>query len=1003
MQVYKYFDIGTAKLSREARERVTHHLIDILEPDQEFTAFDFKTRALALAREMAGRNKIPILVGGTGLYLKVLTQNYDCAVQVSPEIRERVKLDIRTRGTEALHAELARVDASYAARILPTDPLRIERALTVYYQTGKRFSDFHVAEASTEPEFDIYYFVFEEGRKRLYQRIDQRVDEMIEKGLAGEVKQLLDRGFGKNLKPLQSIGYAQMVNHLEGNITLDRAIYEIKRDTRHYAKRQVTWFKKVPGAIPVVVEADDTPLTLRDRIMSLLPIGLSLPLCIFSLLVFTGVAQAGSLTYEDGIKFFSWREYPKAMRHFQVVSRTAPETQEGKRALYLMGKTYAAMQEPNEALEVFKAFDYPEIKDYIHFDMAEIYFGLQEYALAFDEITRLLEKFPQSCLLPQAELLRADILSKLDRNEQATRFLTTVIERFSKKPPDSTSAQYIPLMIFKSALLKEQSRQTRQALSLYRDLYINYPNHEVMSKALPNFKQLSAGSFPPSLTEEEFATRVQNLLTGVQYQQAIDEIGEFKKQTGKSALSPRFYFYLASAYKSLRQRAQANEALLAFLKEYPKHQRIYEADYLIARNLWNLNQNESSIRYFQDALRAGPDSEWFLKAQFYLGRLYEDNNQYPQAMRQYEILAKLPRQHEYKEISAWRLAWIQYKMGNLERSFELFKNNVNNIPNGQLTDSNIFWMGKAAEKLGRDAIARNIYADLYKTYPFAYYGLRAREKLLEVGLPAEEPAIENDIELNLPPLSPEEFFHYVRAREMTTMGFNENARIEIQQIEKTYKKNLSGVVWVANLYNRATAYSGSFRILSLYKDLKAGKGEKELPLLFWKSLYPSAYSESIQMNAKNQKIDPFLVKGVIHQESMFDAKALSPAGARGLMQLMPETGRRLALDGSGQKTFAADSLFDPDLNIQLGVKYLGELNQQTGNNAVHILICYNAGPDVLKKWLLQFQSLTDPDEFIESIPYPETRGYVKHILRNYGVYKSLYPNASEEWVGNNRF
>lgn len=988
MQVYKYFDIGTAKPSRETRQRVVHHLIDILEPDEEFTAFDFKVRALERIRELTRRNKVPILVGGTGLYLKVLTQDYDCAVQVSPEIRERVKAEILCRGSESMHTELAGVDAPSAARIRPTDPLRIERALTVYYQTGKRFSDFHAPETPPERDFDIHYFVLERDRKQLYADIDRRVDDMIRKGLLDEVRLILDKGFGKELKPFQSIGYAQMVSHLEGKIPLDRAIYEIKRDTRHYAKRQITWFKKVPGAISVPVGAGDTPLALRDKIMTLLPAGL---LCMFFLFVPT--VWAGSLTYNEGVRFFDKGDYPKAMNHFQVIRKSAPDTPEGKRASYLIGKTHAAQQEYKEAVEAFNSSAYPEIKDYVHFELAQSHFSLHEYAQALEQVTLLLEKFPQSCLSLQAELFRAEVLSKLDKNDQAARFLAQAIERFSRKPRDLDFAPHLPQLIFKSAEFMEAAQQSKQAYSLYRELYINYPDHPVMSKALPNMKRLNAET--PLLSEEELSTRIQGLLSGVRYEQVIEEINQFRRREGKAALSPRFYFYLASAHKGFRQRAQANEILLSFLKGYPGHQRVQEADYMVARNYWNLNQNENAIRYFREALRGGTDSEWFIKSHFFLGRLYEDDKQYDLANQQYTVLADLTTSHEYKETASWRLAWIHYKTGKYEQSFNQFKSNVERIPNGQLTDANMFWMGKSAERLEKHDMARGIYADLYKTYPYSYYGLRARNKLLEgkEGQKADVPAPSDEVAA-MPDSSSEEPFHYVRAIEMIEMGFNENARLEVRQIEKAVKKNLTGVIWMTNLYNRAKAYSESFRLLTLYKDLKTARGERDLPLRFWKNLYPAVYSDSIRLNSRNHKIDPSLVRGVIHQESMFDTKSLSPAGARGLMQLMPETGKRMF--SNEQKPFVADALFDPDTNIELGVRYLSQLIQQADGNAAHVLISYNAGPDVLKRWLQQFQDLKDPDEFLESVPFPETRVYVRRVLRNYEIYKYLYPNGTDE-------
>lgn len=197
-------------------------------------------------------------------------------------------------------------------------------------------------------------------------------------------------------------------------------------------------------------------------------------------------------------------------------------------------------------------------------------------------------------------------------------------------------------------------------------------------------------------------------------------------------------------------------------------------------------------------------------------------------------------------------------------------------------------------------------------------------------------------------------------------------------------------MWLSNLYSQAKSFTQAVRLLHLYKNYKTKSGEKDLPEQFWKYFFPLAYADTIQEISQTHDIDPYFVKGLIRQESLFEAEALSFAGARGLMQIMPATGKSLYGSDKHKKPFDKELLFEPDLNIKLGIKYLSQLNKRFGKNDTHILISYNAGPHVLKKWLKRFSKIDDPDVFIESIPYPETRRYVKHVLRNHGVYKLLY-------------
>ena len=193
MQVYKYFDIGTAKNSASARQSIPHHLIDILEPEDEFNAFDFKTQALATIHDLMSRNKIPIVVGGTALYLKVLIQDYDCAVEISEETRKKIQQEILQQGVEQVYKSLQTIDPAFAEKISETDSLRIERALGVYRETGKPFSEFHKEDSATDISFPIHTFIIEWNRAELNEKINQLVFDLSEAGLESEVKDILDR------------------------------------------------------------------------------------------------------------------------------------------------------------------------------------------------------------------------------------------------------------------------------------------------------------------------------------------------------------------------------------------------------------------------------------------------------------------------------------------------------------------------------------------------------------------------------------------------------------------------------------------------------------------------------------------------------------------------------------------------------------------------------------------------------------------------------------------
>jgi tRNA dimethylallyltransferase len=245
MQVYRSMDIGTAKIKEEEQEGIKHYLIDILEPADEFSVADFQARALQSIKELNQRKTLPILAGGTGLYVQAVTHGFQFAEESqNEEIREKWQHFLDQNGPEALHQELAKHDHEYAAQLHPNNSRRVIRALEVLELTGKSMSVYQ-GEWNNESPFDLVMIGLTMEREKLYQRINARVDLMIEEGLVQEVEGLLERGIPKTAKALQAIGYKEIIDYLQGEQTKDKAIELLKRNTRRFAKRQLTWFRRM--------------------------------------------------------------------------------------------------------------------------------------------------------------------------------------------------------------------------------------------------------------------------------------------------------------------------------------------------------------------------------------------------------------------------------------------------------------------------------------------------------------------------------------------------------------------------------------------------------------------------------------------------------------------------------------------------------------------------------------------------------------------------------------
>jgi tRNA dimethylallyltransferase len=246
MQVYRYMDIGTAKPTLNDQKRVQHHLIDLVTPDQPFHAALYRTLGRKKIDQLYQDKKPIWVVGGTGLYIKTLTQGLFSSPKIDPHLRESLKQEAGEKGTSALYERLRRVDPKTAFHLHPHDLFRIIRALEVFDSTGVPISFYREQHGFGEAAYVTFKIGLETGRDRLYHRIGQRVDQMLEKGLLREVEGLIAMGYGPELKPMQGLGYKQMVQFLSKEIEWDEAVRQIKRDTRHYAKRQLTWFKADP-------------------------------------------------------------------------------------------------------------------------------------------------------------------------------------------------------------------------------------------------------------------------------------------------------------------------------------------------------------------------------------------------------------------------------------------------------------------------------------------------------------------------------------------------------------------------------------------------------------------------------------------------------------------------------------------------------------------------------------------------------------------------------------
>ncbi len=266
MQVYRYMDIGSAKVTKDEMQGIPHHLIDVLDPREDFNAFLFTKMAGECIEDISSRGKIPIMTGGTGFYIRALCYGNDFSESAGedPDAYERLEKMAKEQGPDVLFERLPEIDPASCEIIHKNNIKRVIRALMFYQETGRPISEHNIEMHEKPPAYDLKYFVLTDDRAKLYERIDKRVDKMMDSGLVDEVRRLRDMGLTKNDTSMQGIGYKEILMYLVVEISLPEAFEVIKTGSRHYAKRQLTWFKREKDAIWI----DRSEYTSDDEILT---------------------------------------------------------------------------------------------------------------------------------------------------------------------------------------------------------------------------------------------------------------------------------------------------------------------------------------------------------------------------------------------------------------------------------------------------------------------------------------------------------------------------------------------------------------------------------------------------------------------------------------------------------------------------------------------------------------------------------------------------------------
>jgi soluble lytic murein transglycosylase len=661
------------------------------------------------------------------------------------------------------------------------------------------------------------------------------------------------------------------------------------------------------------------------------------------------------------------------------------------RARLLLARTLESSGDSITAVGYYQtaAEELPELGDYILFSVGQLYLDNGQFVRAAAVWEGLHRHYPDSPLKSQALYQAADAYIQAGEGTKAIESF----ERFLRLFPDDPKVASAFYLLGKAYL---QRYETDRAVELFRKVVWQYPQESVAISARVELESLAAqGVVIPAPTPTERFQQAKALYRAARYREAAQAFQE----SLRSALDPKAReessLYLGISLVQLRRWPEAMKAFEILLKNHPG--RDVAGETLSWFGKAALRQGDlDRLQWVYNTLKAAyPERSERARALWYLAAYYESKKEDQKAIQAcWEIIKSFP-QDSLAQDAYWRIGWIHYKQGRLQEALKVFDEMMQRYTNTAFRPQVLYWKARLLEDSGSPQRAQEVYTRLCQEHARTFYCHRTRDhqegnliqwwdsssppilKASQTGLSKVEP------ETQIPPVLVDDH-QYQKARELMLVGFLEEAALEMADVVGRYTNNQPTLLFLADQLYDLGSYNQALRIIRQYFQEALEKGTLTMPDHFWVQAYPLGMMDRITKHIGSDRLNPYLVASIIREESMYDPKAISMAGAVGLMQVMPETGRWVAAQ-LGLKGFEPDQLFDLDLNIKLGSWYLAHLFEQFKGNLVFTIAAYNAGPDAVTEWI-QRGDFQDMDEFIEQIPYSETRLYVKKVLRSYYEY-----------------
>lgn len=616
------------------------------------------------------------------------------------------------------------------------------------------------------------------------------------------------------------------------------------------------------------------------------------------------------------------------------------------------------------------------LEDYSLYYLGEIALAGADLESAPQRFVQIAQRFPQSVWALPAQVQLAKIMLAAKDYAGAGEKLHDILNRSGSR---EISGEAMLLL----ARLHELQGDPTEAHALYQELRQISPQSPWAAKAREEVRRLRR-EHPKTLgltTVEALSGEAQLLHKERQFDEAEKFYRRAVAQVSRGRARGRLLSGLAQVYLDWRRREEALPVLSEIVRDYEDAPEAPEALYHLARIYWNRDENLKALEHFTRLQERYPRNGFNDFAHLASARIHESLGKPEESQRLYESFGQKYPQSPLLEEVTWRLGWLLYLKADYPGAHDVFKRLAQNDRGTRYKTAALYWQGRISERLGRLEEAKQTLLGIVTGAEESYYKGPAAKRLERLGVtPAETTRQKKEVDpAKGPSLGPAGSFHLGRARELADLALHELAVRELDALRNLLSAGPEARLFLMHEYARNKAYARSVALAGQFPD-----SAEELS----RYRYPLAYWEAIQKIAGTSGLDPYLVVALIRQESLFDPKAVSPASAYGLMQLLPSTAarvaKRLSLD-----FFTAERLFEPELNLTLGTHYLKELRQQFPQSLPKAIAAYNAGETAVARWEKEIPA-QDEEEFIERIPYAETRLYVKLVLRNHRIYTRLY-------------